>query len=416
MTEEHQPVRRTTRLILTCGVLVGLWNIAFAPVVAPEQFMLASDVYRHAADAMLAGEPFYSVSPPRLPGYTFIYPPIVIVVFVPHAVLGTAVGAFTIQTVLNVIFALGTTALISRALARRGVALSRVDVVVIASFTLISAHSAITFINGQVTIWLGFAFAAGIHLLDTDRELSAGVAVALAALVKVFPAAFGLWFLRTRAWKAVGAALATGVGGLVLGAIVLGPDVTVTFFEEVLLGRYEGETFEGRPEPARTVGGAQRQIAALTGLGSPLLSVLAVLAVAPVVVKLYQRVETDRQRLAAVLGTIIGFLLVFPLQRLYMPLFAFPLVVLLYTLPSGRARSVFLLGLLFSYARVSYEVVMATLPSLPVPAVIESGLRWAATLFYTVLLPSTLGLWLLLGACVLVSMSERSRTDCTPTD
>jgi len=68
-------------VILFLGVLSGLSGVVMVPVASAEQFMLASDVYRHAAEAMLAGEDFYAVSPARLPGYRFIYPPIVILLF-----------------------------------------------------------------------------------------------------------------------------------------------------------------------------------------------------------------------------------------------------------------------------------------------------------------------------------------------
>jgi hypothetical protein len=399
-------VRLSTRLALACGLFVGLQSVVFTPILSPEQFMLASDVYRHAADAMLAGDPFYTVSPPRLPGYTFIYPPIVISLFVPHALVGSALGAYAIQTALNVAFGAGTTLLIGRALNRRGVSLARVDWLLIGAFTVVSAHSAITLVNGQVTIWLGFAVAAGLTWLSGGRESLAGVAFALAALVKVFPAALGLWLLRRRAWRGVATAIVTGLGGLTLGAVVLGPDTTLTFFQDVLFARHEAETFAGRPEPGQTAGGAQRQVAALTGLGSPVVPVLAVLAVAPLVAALYRRVDTDLRRQTAVLGTILGVLLVLPLQRLYMPLFVFPLLVVLYTLPSGRARTLFLVGLLFTYARTTHEIVVGTLQTVPLPGGVESLLIELAGVSYTFVLPTTLGLWLLLGACVLVHSSR----------
>jgi len=396
--------------VLVVGVLAGLLNVAFVLFVMPEQFMLASDVYRHAADAMLAGDAFYSVSPPRLPGYTFIYPPVVVFAFVPHALLDSAVGAYAIQTALNVAFGLGTTLLVARALNRRGVTVGTADRLVIGAFVLLSAHSAITLVNGQVTVWLGFAVALGLWGLDAGRERLAGVAFALTALVKVFPAAFGLWFLRQRAWRAVAAAVLTGLGGLAVGALVLGPDTTVAFFQNVLLDRFEGETFAGRPAPTDSVGGAQRQIAALTGLGSPLLPAFAALVVGIPLWILYGAVDTDRGRLAAALGTIVATLLVLPLQRLYMPLFAFPLVVLLYASPPDRARQVLFGGLLCSYVRTNHDVATATIEGLGLPTGIETTLVGASELLFTFVLPPTLGLWLVLAGCVLAARAERGQS------
>ena len=402
MTGAPSGPRRSTRLVLLAGVLSGLNGLVLLPVTSPEQFMLASDVYRHAAEALLAGGDFYAVSPPRLPGYNFIYPPIVVLLFVPHALLDSALGAYAIQAALTVVFGLGTTVIVVRALERRGLAVARLDRALIAAFTLFSAHSAITLANGQVTIWLGAAFALGFHALDRNREAVAGTAFAAAALIKVFPAAIGLWLLRRRAWRAVAAAVATGLGGLALGALVLGPDLTVTYVEDVLLGRYEGQTFQGRPEPDQSTGGAQRQIAALTGLGSPALGVLAVLLLAPVVLALYRQIDTDARRQAATLATIISVLLVVPLQRLYMPLFVFPLLVLLYTLPAGPARRVLILGALVSYVRTNHEFLATTVESAGLPAAVMEPALALLSAFFTFVLPTTLGLWIMLAACVLV--------------
>jgi len=388
--------------VLLAGVLSGLNGLVMLPFASPEQFMLASDVYRHAADAMLAGEAFYAVSPPRLPGYTFIYPPVVILLFVPHALVDSALGAYAIQFLLNVACGLGTTVIVARALGRRGRTLSRIDWGLLVAFVLVSAHSAITLANGQVTIPLGFAFALGFDALDRNREAAAGTAFAAAALVKVFPAAIGLWLLRRRAWRGVAAAIAAGLGGLALGALVLGPDVTATYVQDVLLGRLEGETYDGAPAPDQTVGGAQRQLAALTGLGSSVLGLAAVAVVAPIAAGLYRRVDTDARRQAAILGTILCLLLAIPLQRLYMPLFAFPLLVLLYTLPSSRARTVLILGALVSFVRVNYELAAGTVEKLPLPPALTGPALSLLEAFYTVVLPTTLGMWLMLAGCLLV--------------
>ncbi|PSQ61373.1 MAG: hypothetical protein BRD21_09845 [Halobacteriales archaeon SW_8_66_22] len=389
MTQPPSGPRRSTRLVLLLGILSGISGLMVLPFTSPEQFMLASDVYRHAAEAMLAGEDFYAVSPPRLPGYNFIYPPIVILLFVPHALVGSALGAYAIQLLLTVAFGLGTTLVVGRALARRGVALSRIDWLLIGSFTLVSAHSAITLANGQVTIWMGFAFALGFDALDRSRETVAGVAFALAALIKVFPAAVGLWLLRRRAWRSVIVATATGLGGLALGAVLFGPDVTETYVRDVLLGRYEGETFGGVPEPDQTTGGAQRQLAALTGLGSPALGILALAIVGPAVLALHRRIDTDERRLAAMLGTVLGVLL-----------------VLLYTLPSGRGRRLLLLGTLVSSVRVTYDLAASTVETMPLPGALSEPLLSLIEMLFVFVLPTTLGLWLLLAGCLFVQFGS----------
>jgi len=393
-------LRRSTRLLFLSGIVSGLAGVVAVPFVGAEQFMLASDVYLAAADALLAGEHIYEAAPPDRPTFHFIYPPVIVFAFVPHALLGTEAAAYVLQTVLNVGAAAGIAVVLRRALSRRGIRLTRVDFGLLFGFAFLSAYSAIAVINGQVTLWLALAFVVGFDALDRSRETLAGTAFAAAALVKVFPAGIGLWLVRRRAWRAAGAALVVGCGGLLVGVLALGPDLTVTYFTEVLTGRYEG--FDGAPDPTQTRDGAQRQIAALTGLGAPVLTPLAFLVLAPIVAVLYRDVATDERRQAAILGTLLATLLFFPLQRLYTSLLLFPLIVLLYRLEAGRARTLLLVGALVSFVRVDFPLVEMALTSAPLPTSVEAGLLAVFEAFFRVILPPTLGLWLLLAACVLV--------------
>ncbi len=397
---------RSARLVLACGILTGLLGILTTPVFSPEQFMLASDVYYYAAESLLDGGDIYEVAPPDRPGFYYIYPPVVIFTFILHTLTGSPAGAYLLQTALNLCFAAGIAVLCWRALSRRGVSLSRWDGALLFGFALLSAHSSISLVNGQVNIGLGFAIALGLDALDRNRDDIAGVAFALAALVKLFPAVLGLWLLRRRAYRGVGLAIAVGLTGLLVGLLALGPDVTATYLSDVLTGRYDG--FDGAPDPDQTRGGAQRQVAALLGIGPPLVTPIAALVLVPVVGYLYLNVESDLQRLATALGTILATLLFLPLQRLYMVLFAFPLVLLLYRLPGGRPRLLLIVGTLVSFVRTEFSIVRDTLTSLPLGR-FETPLVATIERLFEVVLPPTLGMWLLLGACVLIHYGERRR-------
>lgn len=401
---DETPVRSTppltARFVLGFGIISGLVSFVALPFVDLEQLMLASDVYYYAAEALLSDGDIYDVHPPGRPGFHYIYPPVVIFAFVPHALFGSPGIAFAIQTVLNGIFAAGIAVLLWRALSRRGFSLTRLDALLFVGFASASAYSAITVINGQVNIWLAFALAVGLDSLDRNRHTAAGLAFAAAALVKVFPAVLGLWLLRVRAYRGVISALALGVGGLLAGLLALGPELTITYLTEVLTGRYDG--FDGAPDPTQTRGGAQRQVAALFGLGGPYVTVLAGAILTPILGYLYLDVGTDLQRQSAVLGTILVTLLFFPLQRLYMVLAIFPLVILLYQLPSGRSRTLLLVGAVVSFLRIDYPVVEMVVSSTPVLDTFEATLLAIAEPFFQVILPPTLGMWLLLVACVFV--------------
>lgn len=407
--------RRSARFVLLAGIIAGLGNVLFIPFVNPDQVFLASDVYLAAAEAFLAGEDIYAATPPGR-SLTFLYPPIVILLFVPHALVGSQVGAYTIQVVLHVAAGIGLTAVTVRALRRRGMDITRVDHLLVLLFVVLSAHSAIVLVNGQVTLWLGFAFAVGFDALDRRAESLAGIAFAGAAVIKVFPAAIGLWLVRTRSWRSIAVAIATGLGGLLLGAVLLGPELTATYLTDVLMARYTEETFASRPQPTETVGGIQRQFAAIFGGGSTLVTILGAAILAPLVGYLFLDIYTDELSTTALLGAVVAILLFFPLQRLYLPLLAFPLIVVLYTLSPGRPRQLLVLGTLISFLRPSVGQVYAIVRFLPVPGGVERFLLTAVEQFLVFILLPTLGLWLILGACLLAHyMGPAADTGTTPT-
>ena len=393
--------RWTARLVLAAGVLLGLGSGIDMLVRTPEQVGLASDVYVAAGRAVLEGSGIYEAAPPDHPGYRYLYPPIVVLVFLPHAVLG-ATGALAIQTILNAAAGLTTALVVWRALERRGVDVTGRDFALLAGTVLVSTYGIGHLLNGQTTTWVGFAFAVGFDALDRRRGRLAGVAFAGAALLKVFPAAVGLWMLRDRAWRATGVALGVGSVGLVAG-LGLGVETTATYVQEVLLGRFEERSFEGSPTVADSAGGAQRQIAAVSGLGSPATAIVALAVLAPILSVVYANVDldVDHQRQAAALATIAVTLLALPLQPRYGLLLVYPLVVLLYTCPPGRARTIVLIGAVVSFVRLEYEAVRLVTGA--VDAWLLKAVDEALRIGLTIVQPPTLGLWLLLaGSVVLV--------------
>lgn len=396
--------RRSTRIVLVLGLLGGLLSASTLPFNSPEQVGIASDVYYYAAEAALAGEDFYAVSPPDTPGYTFLYPPILVLAFVPHVLLGGTTLAHGIQTVLNVAAALGTAAVVLRALERRGVGLERIDRILVGAFTVAGVWAVVQLVMGQTTLWLAFGVAVGLDALERDRETLAGSAVALVALVKVFPATLGAWFLRERSLRAVGVAVATGICGLALGALVFGPDTTIQYVTEVLLGRHEAKAFDEMPDPNRDAATARRQVAALVGGGSALVTPLTVAVVGSLVATCYRDVSTDVRRVTAVLATLVGTLLVMPLQALYFTLLYYPLLLALFVVPAGRSRTLIVAGTLGTFFLVDMEVVGNTVSGLP--SSIAQPILAASEVAFSVILPPTVGMWLLLAGCVLAHRRE----------
>lgn len=397
--------RRSTRLLLATGVAVGIWSGVLLAVTQPEQLSIASDVYYYAARAALAGEDVYTVTPPGLPEYRFIYPPVVVLVFLPHALLGSPAAAFALQTVLNLLAVAGIARTLLAALDRRAVPLDRIDRALVAAFAAASAWTTGQLVMGQTTLWLALAVAVGLAALERDREHRAGAAVALAALVKLFPATLGAWFLRQRRYRAVGAAVATGLAGLALGLLVFGPDVTRQYLVEVLVERFRSQTFEGVPDPSRNHVTVRRQLAFLLGGGSALITPLAFAIVVPPVAVCYRRVSTDRLRLSAVLATLVGTLLVLPLQSLYFALLLYPTVLLLFVLPAGWPRRLLVAGVLGTFLQTDHESFAALVA--PLPAWLSDPLVAGSHAAFSAVLPPTVGMWLLLASCVAIHVGAR---------
>jgi len=403
VSEAPTDTRRSTRLVLGAGVAVGIWSAALLAVTSPEQVSIASDVYYHAARAALAGEDVYTVTPPGLPGYRFIYPPVVVLAFVPHALLGSPVAAYALQTAANMLAIAGIAWVLLAALDRRDVPLDRIDRALVVAFTAASAWTTGQLVMGQTTLWLSLAIAVGLAALERDREVRAGGAVALAALVKLFPATLGAWFLRRRQYRAVGAAIATGLAGLALGSVVLGPDATHQYLTEVLVERFRGQTFEGVPDPTRNHVTVRRQLAFLLGGGSALITPLAFAIVVPPVAVCYRTVSTDARQLTAILATLVGTLLVLPLQSLYFALLLYPVVLLLFVLPAGWPRRLLVAGILGTFLEMDPETLSAVLA--PLPAWVVDPVVGASRVAFTAILPPTVGMWLLLASCVAVHRS-----------
>lgn len=411
MNDGAGPDRRVIWLLLGIGCLSGLSTYLVTPLEQPDQLMLASDVYRHAVRSWLADEGLYGLSPAGREGYTFLYPPVTVPVFLPHALLPSGVAAYGLQFVSNLAASLAIVFLLFRGLQDRDVEVGRKDGLALVAFMLLSSYSAIQLLNGQITLWLGLAVAAGLHVLDRGGGRLAGLAFAVAALFKVFPAVLGLLLLRLRNWRAVWAAIAAGLGGLLLGG-VFGPELTEAYLLDVLPGRFSGSTYAGRPDPTDNVDGIHRQLAALgPGGNDEIRTILAFVLIAPLTGLSLRRVDTPVRRDLAALGILVSILLFLPLQPLYFPLLVFPLVMLLYTLRPGPGRSLLLLGTLLSLVHVDQESIVLTFDVLDAPESLVAGVVAITEPVFTFILPPTLGLWLMLLACALIQITSPAPGD-----
>lgn len=391
------------RAVLAAGLALGgvyLWyTLALKPA-----FGVNFRVYRAAARAALAGRPFYDVVPAGLPAtYTYLYPPGTVVLFYPFAVAGETVG-YVAFTALSALAAVALGSVLVWTIERERGRLPWLDRLLVTGFVLGSSLSVPSLVYGNVNLFLALLVAVGFAAFDrvtARREALAGVALAVPAALKLFPGLFGLELLRERAWRAVGAAIATG-GALVLAGVVLfGVDVHVRYLREVVLARLSRDVAAGGVAPAASYVTLRRPLAAL-GVPPDLLTPVAAALLGAVLVTLYRRAGVDRR--VAVLATVVAAIVVVPAYPLYFVLAYYPLVSLLYLVEARPARPLLLSGALLMHVAVQADdlALLADVLGLDAPTALSPLLAVAT--------PPLWGALLVLAGC-LACPPSLGRTD-----
>ena len=400
---------RDARLVLASGILLGVVGGLATVARHPTRIGMDLQVYYFAAKAALAGSEFYAVSPPAHPSYGYVYPPVTLPFFYPVALLDSWQAAFAAFTLLNVAAAVGVAVLLVRWVEQYRGPLSRLDRGLVGGFTLLSLHSVPTLLYGETNFLLLLALLAGFRWLARDKESRAGVAFALPAVVKLFPAAVGAWLLYRRAWKAVAAAAATGVGLFALGVAAFGVDAHLTYLRVAVVPRLSSEQFAGGLAPDATLVTLRRPIFVLfPGLDSSLYGPLAFLLLAPAVAYCYWQASGPIERLVAIFATMAAIVVGFPSLLLYVVFLLFPMVPLLYLLERGRARRLFVADAFVANFAVTLGNVRAALAGTP-----ASDLLVVLDPVLTLATPPLYGIVLMLAGCV-AYLRRRGPTPAAP--
>jgi hypothetical protein len=396
------------RLVLGSGVLFGLVMAArYALGVNAAMRGVNFHVYYLAAAAALHGEPLYAVAAPGFPGLPWVYPPVVSVAFAPYLAVGDWQAAFALHTLTGVAAGAATGVVLARFVARQGRELTRTDRALVVAFGAVSVHAVPSLFFGNVNPHLAFALAAGIAGLDEGRSRLAGVGFALPAVVKVFPAAFGLWLVSRRDWRAVGAAVATGAAAAAASFGAFGVDAHVAYVREALLPRLRHEAFAGGLDPAAPYVTLRRPLSVAFPDAEPTLYALGALAVvAPVVAYCWTGGDRPTDRVVGLYATVAGALVVLPSYLVYLIYLAVPLVPLAYLVEGRTARRLVVAGGLLVNATVLRDDVTAHLA----PAVDASALAPAVDALATALTvasPPLYGVALTLAGCVVATAATR---------
>ncbi|MFC6989605.1 glycosyltransferase 87 family protein [Haloplanus sp. GCM10025708] len=284
------------------------------------------------------------------------------------------------------------------------------DRLLIYGYVVGSSLSLPSLVYGNVNLLLALLVAVAVAaleyeaetaraVLDETHETLAGVALGVAALVKVFPALFGAWWLRTRADRPLGAMVATGVVGLVVGLAVFGVDTTRQFFTTVLTTRLEPGLFAGGLPPGEPYVTIRRPLAAL-GVPPGRLGAVAAAVLAVPVLLLYRGPLVDHDRLVAILGTLAAVIVFVPSLPLYLVFLYYPLVPLLYLVEARPARTLLLLGGAVINFAFQFDDVQTLLSFAPLPTVVRDALTAGARAVLSVATPPLWGVTLLLLGCL----------------
>ena len=411
---EVSDARPGARLVLLVGVLFGLGYLAYTFTTPADEVALDFEVYYFAAEAVLDGRPLYGVSPVGVDYLVYAYPPLTVLAFLPLTLLPPLV-AYLPFTALNLLAGLLAARFLLAFLARHGRRLGRVDRALVYAFVVLSVHAMPSTVYGQVNLPLALAFVAGFDWLDRaastgsaddrDRwEARAGAALGLAAFVKVFPALVGVWLLRRRAWRAVTAAVVTGIAGLVLGLLAFGPETSLAYATEALLPRAGDDAFTGGLDPGASYVSVRRPLSVLfPGAGSLALTAAAFGLVAPVVGALYARLDAETLvgRLVGAYATVAGMLAFLPSFPVYQVLLYFPVVPLLFVL-EGRAYRLFVVGALLWNLSIRIDDLRAVVD--PIGA---GGIAATLQPVFALVTPSLVGIGVMFAGCWLAAGGER---------
>ena len=205
--------------IAALGVIV--WHITAFPYTNPFYglFENATDVrvYRAGADAVLDSRPLYEA--PVLWRLHFTYPPFAAIAFVPLAVLSTGVAHIVWWAVCFV-------ALVAVATLKTRSLGYRLDARLV-GFAVLFSVGVTALEPVRNTIWLGQVNLVIMALILTDLVFLRadsrwrGIAIGIAAGLKLMPLFAVIYLLVTRQWRAAATAIATFGGTVAIGFLVV---------------------------------------------------------------------------------------------------------------------------------------------------------------------------------------------------
>ncbi|AXB48792.1 hypothetical protein A4R43_25690 [Amycolatopsis albispora] len=298
------------------------------------------DVYRIGAEAFFtSGDPYGPLPPTRngtwLP---FTYPPFAAIAFAPLLVIPLDVALVAI-TVVGVL-ALGVVIALSLADYQPKLLATGAAVLAVQAVALVSEPVRATLGFGQINLVLMVLVAVDLLAVRRGR----GVLLGVAAAVKLTPAAFVLFFLLEKDFKAAGRAM-LAFAGCAAAAWLISPSASAHYWTELV---FAGERIG---DPGYIGNQSLRGMIARFGLDPGTQTVvwaLAVVVVLGLTALVVRRSLTGGNRVLAMFACALGALLMSPVSWTHHWVWSGPVVGLLVLLAlrdGNRVRQVVLLVL-----------------------------------------------------------------------
>lgn len=338
--------RFRSRAVLAAGILGGVLTAVFFAAFRPSP-PITFDVFYYAAQYSMSGPVVYET------GYgLWVYPPVALLFFYPYVWLFDFPTALAVHRVVSALVTLGYGVVLARFIARRA-DVRLLDQVLVVGFVTASVYPVVNVVNGSFVGIFTALLGIGWLLLEEDRDLG-GAAWAVASLVKVYPALWGAYLLRVRRWRATAAAIATGVGAMLLGVALFGIDAHVRYVTTAATGRVRVARFAGGNSPDNEALTPIRGLAQLFPTVDPQLWIPVIVVTVVVLTGLVYYLgdaETTTDRATLLLATVVGVIFLMPTsQDMDVYLVYAPLLVLLYLERHAASHWLYVIGtLLLSY-------------------------------------------------------------------
>jgi hypothetical protein len=339
--------RTRVRAGLFAGIFAGILTGIFFAFLRPNP-PITFDVFYFAAKQSLSGPIVYET----VYGL-WTYTPASLLYFYPYALLFDFETALTIHRLMSVFVSISFGYVLT-AFIQRHEHMERIDRLAVFLFSIASVYPIVNVINGSFVGVFAMLLGAGWLLMESKRH-SGGALWALASITKGYPAFWGVYMVRIRNWRAVLAAVVTGMVSTVIGLLVFGIDAYVRFFTVAGRSRVRYEQFRGGASPDNEAVTPLRALGQLFPQIDPAIWTPVILVVIVVLtIFAYYAIPADslNNRATLLLVTVLGVWFIMPTsQDLDIYILYAPLLVLLFAERERLVQSLYVAGTVF----VSYN-------------------------------------------------------------